>query len=186
MGSFSLLARGSDPEPSDAIFAFAGHDARKRFALELFREGYAPRVILSVARFEWRRFAKLGLEDDGGLEEQVAAVEPTKRHFFVIVSETGTGCESVAKGRLGTLAEARALAALATRLELGSILIVSSSSHLPRCRLALRAYLPRECRVVPVATPEKGESGGLFELVKLGAYGAFTAPRQLVRRASNR
>src|SRR5262245_11773192 len=45
----------------DAIFVFAGRESRKRFGVRLYREGRAPRLLLSVGRFEWRRFADLSL-----------------------------------------------------------------------------------------------------------------------------
>ena len=48
------------PEKADAIFVFAGREERKRLGVELFRSGYTPRLILSVARFEWRHFETLG------------------------------------------------------------------------------------------------------------------------------
>jgi hypothetical protein len=177
-------------EPVDAIFVFAGRESRKRFGLELFREGRAEALVLSVGRFEWRRFEALGLPSDGGLVELVQKVEPAKRHFFVRVDSGGARAEAIARGKLGTWSEARALATFSEREGMGSLLLVSHRRHLPRCRLAARALLPPSRRVETIACPDAEEEAPVSawgEAVKLPFYaglaGVFWLQRAFRRAA---
>lgn len=158
------------PEEADAIFVFAGKESRKRTALRLFREGRAPRLIISVGRFEWRRFARLGLEGDGGLVELVPTIEPEKRHFFVEAGPEGTRARAVTVGRFGTWTEARAVAALLAKRGARRVLVVSHEQHLPRCLLALRSFLPAEIEAVPVAAEDPEPLSSLNEAVKRAGY----------------
>lgn len=180
--SFLNIAR--EPEKADAIFVFAGREERKRFGLELFQAGWAPRLILSVARFEWRRFRDLGLWSDGGLVEMVPTIEAPERHFFVDVERERVQCQWVQTGRFGTLSEARALASVVAQSELTKVLVVSSAEHLPRCLLALRTVLTTDCELVPVASHSSGEPLGV-EIVKLAGYGVFSLHKFLGWREEN-
>jgi hypothetical protein len=165
---------------ADAIFVFAGRDSRKRFGVRLFREGVAPRLVLSVGRFEWRRFPSLGLPGDGGLAEQAAATEPWLRHFFVEVTTDGaTRCERIPFGRLSTWREARAVSALVRREGIHKLVVVSEGQHLLRCLLGLSIALPEFCAAIPVASPEAPEEprpGRTTEALKLTFYSAFLGP----------
>lgn len=174
--SFLNIAR--EPEKADAIFVFAGREERKRFGLKLFEAEYAPRIILSVARFEWRRFPDLELWSDGGLTEMVPTIEAAERHFFVHVEAGRVRCESIHKGHFGTLSEAQALSTVIAQSKLSKILIVSSPEHLRRCVIALNATLTTECDVVPVASESMGEPVGR-ELLKLAGYSVFSLQRYL-------
>ena len=169
MSLTSFLDVSVAPRPADVLFVFAGREERKRFGLELFEKGYAPRIILSVGRFEWRRFAALGLPDDGGLVDLVQTIEPTERHFFVELREGRTSCRHVRTGRYGTWSEARALAAYVTSQDAHSVLVVSSPIHLRRAVLALRHFLPEGAELIPVASPPSPDSPAR-ELVKLAGY----------------
>jgi hypothetical protein len=174
---------GHSPEPAEAIFVFAGREGRKRSALALYRRGWAPRLIVSVGRFEWRRFEKLGLASDGGLVDMVEATAPTERHFFVHVTEEGTRCERVPMGRLGTLTEARGLAEVIAREGLRKLLIVSSPAHLTRCLVALRIFISQNIELVPIAATDDGEERrerfGALEAVKLLSYQALAIARRI-------
>jgi hypothetical protein len=175
---------GNIPAKADAIFVFAGRESRKRFGLRLFREGHAPRLVLSVGRFEWRRFGNLGLPSDGGLVDRVSETEPRLRHFFVDVSPGGVVCEWIPLGLLGTWSEARALAKFAAREGIRSLLVISHRQHLRRCLLALRLWLPGSCRVIPVPSPEEaGEPlpDRRLEAVKFLSYAALLAPLRLAK-----
>ena len=160
---------------------YAGKPERKVHGLNLFRQGYAPRIVFSVARYEWRRFAELGLEEDGNLVGLVEATPPERRQFFVTVrAGEGARAELVRKGRFGTLDESVALAGLIERERLGSVLVVSSSYHLRRAVDTLeRLCRARRPVLVPVATPESrdrskvlGNESGLiaWELLKCFLY----------------
>lgn len=172
VGRFSAVATAS-ATPKGTIFVFAGHEERKRRGLELYREGLAPSIILSVARFEWRRFAALGLPDDGGLTRLVETIDPPKRHFFVHLESDRATCRAVPKGRFGTLSEARALAEELAISQIHDAWILSSEPHLPRCLLAIRMCLRSPCRLHPVSTGSE-RSGRWVEALKLAGYLAIS------------
>ncbi len=184
---FDFLTRDDPPRPADCIFVFAGMPERKRHGIELWRRGLAPMLVLSVGRFEWRRFPDLGLHHDGGLREIVGATPPRKRHFFVTLSGTTASAARVAKRRFGTRSEALALRELAAREGYRTILVVSTSVHLRRAALTLeRLFSGRPVRLAFTAVPEgmsavrrrdwwkesRSRNLVLLELLKLGAYGA--------------
>ncbi len=171
---------------ADAIFVFAGRESRKRFGVQLFREGVAPRLVLSVGRFEWRRFVSLGLPSDGGLVDMVTETEPRLRHFFVDVRSGSARCERAPKGILGTWSETRALGRFVEREGIGRLVVISHRQHLKRCLLGLRLTLPDSCTVIPVASPpdDKGEAapGGVSEALKFLSYSALLGPLWLRKR----
>ena len=146
----------SKPEPCDAIFVLAGRQERKVHGLNLWRVGYAPELILSVARFEWRRFYELGLPRDGGLQKLVDAIPPIERHFFVREWKDRAESVAVKKGKYGTLTEALAVAVLLRGGEYRSLIVVSSAFHLRRVALAFRrAFRGSGTRLVFVAVPNE-------------------------------
>ncbi len=130
---------GRSPVKADCIFVFAGRPGPKEFGLSLYRSGYADRLVLSVARFEWRGVAQLGLRDDGGLVEMVRRTPPVHRHFFVHLAPEGASCVLVPRRRLGTWTEAAAITALAREKHIRTLLVVSTGNHLRRAITALRA-----------------------------------------------
>jgi hypothetical protein len=130
---------GRSPVNTDCIFVFAGRPGPKAFGLSLYRSGYEDQVALSVARFEWRGMAQLGLPDDGGLVAMVHRTPPVRRHFFVHLRPQGATCVLVPRRRLGTWTEAAAVTALAREKNLRTLIVVSTRSHLRRAIVALRA-----------------------------------------------
>lgn len=151
-----FLDIGKPPEPADCIFAHAGRPERKSFALDLYVQGFAPRVILSVGRFEWRGVPKLGLPDDGGLACLVKETAPEQRHFFLSVESGRIECWRVPRGKFGTLSEARALARLLSEQRCRRVLLVSSSFHLRRAASTLkRCSTDPGLKIIPVAVPEE-------------------------------
>lgn len=162
-GLFDSLCAGGPPREAEVLFVFAGRPERKPYGLGLWRRGYAPTLVLSVGRFEWRRFAELGLRDDGGLIDLVQRTPPEERHFFVVLHRAGANEETARAFRvetrgLGTWNEARALAEFLERERVGSVLVVSSASHLRRALTTLRALTPREIRIDATAVPERESS----------------------------
>ncbi|HEY7697699.1 MAG TPA: hypothetical protein VIE88_04745, partial [Vicinamibacteria bacterium] len=159
------------PETADVIFVFAGRESRKGFGVQLFREGVSNRLVLSVGRFEWRRFPSLGLPSDGGLVDRVSKTEPRLRHFFVDVRPEGATCERIPQGLLGTWSETRALARLVAREGISRLIVISHRQHLRRCLLGLRALLPNSCTVIPIASPpddaKEAPPGRMEEALKL-------------------
>jgi hypothetical protein len=170
---------------ADLIFVLAGLESRKHWGLQLFRENFAPSILLSVGRFELRKFPNLDPPVPINLLELAAPIPPQQRHFFVCYEADTVSARRIPVGRFGTLTEMDALAVwLRERPEIRSILVVSSAAHIPRVRMCCRALLPRTLRIRFVAVPEdrKGlsrrftfwRSGGtkwIFgELIKIPIY----------------
>jgi uncharacterized SAM-binding protein YcdF (DUF218 family) len=182
---YDYLNVGNPPESADCIFVLAGRQERKVFGIELWQKGYAPQLILSVGRFEWRKYYELGLASDGGLRAMVDRTLPAQRHFFVSIDGKGARCQWVPPGRFGTWREAQGLAALLKQGEVRSLMVISDAVHLRRAALALRRALRRErVKLIPVAADSdrslverrswwkqpESRSRVLKELFKLVAY----------------
>jgi DUF218 domain len=151
---YKYLNAGEAVRPADCIFVLAGRQERKVYGIDLWKRGFAPELILSVTRFEWRKFYDLGLSMDGGLKQMVAATAPAQRHFFIRVRAESADCHHVQPGWFGTWREARALACLLGGGPVRSILIVSDGLHLKRVAFAMqRAFRKQGVRLsmVPVS-----------------------------------
>lgn len=162
--SFSLLHDfldvGVKLQKADCIFVFAGRPERKTYALELYRAGYAKHLIISVGRFEWRRFLQLSLDDYGGLLELVEATPAPRRHFFVHIDQTGTKAFRIPKRRFGTFGEAMALSGFVERLSIKRLVIISNGFHLRRAtNVTRKCCASSEIELIPVAVPNALNSG---------------------------
>jgi uncharacterized SAM-binding protein YcdF (DUF218 family) len=182
------LARAEPLEAADLIFALAGRQHRKSYALRLYQNGYSPRLILSVGRFEIRRFALLPFPVRVPLLETAAAIPAPKRHFFVCLEGDRAKIEAVPWERLGTLREIRALGRwLRERPEIKSVLVVTSGVHLRRVRWCCRALLDQGVVVGVTAAPDlAGDThdprDSIFkEFVKLLAYGLYLPVQRRMR-----
>lgn len=170
------LTQADLPQHADLIFVMAGRRARKIYALELFKQGFAPRLLLSVARFEIRRLGKLDLPVPLDLLAIASPVPPPERHFFASFERGRCDVERIPLGTFGTLSEIQALAIwLAPRANIRSLLIISSGTHLRRVRMCCRFLLPRRLELRFVASPaarmEKETEPSIFgELLKLPLY----------------
>jgi uncharacterized SAM-binding protein YcdF (DUF218 family) len=153
---YDFLDIGKSPRPADCIFVLAGKEERKAYGIKMWRFGYAPQLILSIGRFEGRKFDALGLESDGGLVTQVEKIPPKKRHFFVWMDRQDAICTAVGKAYFGTRSEARELAKYLRNLPVRSLLVVSSPAHLRRVSLAFRRVFRRtRIQLTFIAVPEK-------------------------------
>jgi hypothetical protein len=140
---------------ADLIFVLAGREARKIYALQLFGEGRAPRVLLSVGRFEIRKFRNLPLPVPVDLLGLALPVAPPLRHFFVCFEDGNAKVERIPVGRWGTLSEVKALANWLRQCpEVRRTLMVSSRVHLPRLRLCSWALLSSQVHVEFIAVPD--------------------------------
>lgn len=155
----------SDPSgEADLIFVLAGRQGRKVYALRAYSEGKAPRILLSTARFEIRRFANLPLPVPLDLLKTASGVPPPLRHFFVYFEGAFCQVDLIPIGRLGTLSEIEQLANwLRVRPHITSVLIVSSGAHLRRVRMCCRALLPPEVQLRLIAAPEEALPPGKQE-----------------------
>jgi hypothetical protein len=139
----------------DLIFVLAGREARKACALQLFHEERAPRILLSVGRFEIRKFRNLPLPIPVDLLKLALTVAPPLRHFFVCFEDGKATIERISIGRFGTLSEMRALVTWLGRCpKVRRILMVSSRVHLPRLRLCCWALLPSQLCAEFFAAPD--------------------------------
>jgi len=152
---YDYLDVGKSPRPGDCIFVLAGKHERKSYGLKMWRFGYAPQLILSIGRFEWRQFRELSLESDGGLKEMVEQTTPKKRHFLVRLDRQEAFCTMIQTGLLGTRSEVRALAAYLRDMPIRSLLVLSSPAHLRRVAIVFhRAFRKRGIHLTFVSVPE--------------------------------
>jgi hypothetical protein len=153
-----LLAAGDTPRRSDLVVVLSGRPERKPYGLRLFREGLAPRLILSVGRFEVRQIASLGLEDMG-LRQLAQRIPADQRHFFVdFRGDSRRAVVAPLRGR-GTFGELRSLVGYLNDEPLNSLAIVSTSIHLRRVRFCcLRIPFFRNKVVNYLAVPEDSSS----------------------------
>jgi len=141
----------------DLIFVLAGRQSRKLYALELFRQGAGNNLLLSVGRFEIRKFAQLSWPAGIDLVRVAAGTPAALRHYFVSLEAGKSEVELISRGRFGTLSEIRALVAwLQRRPHMRSLVIVSSGPHLRRVRACCRALLPEGVQLRFLATPDDG------------------------------
>jgi uncharacterized SAM-binding protein YcdF (DUF218 family) len=123
--------------PADLIFVMAGRMERKIYGLELYRAGIAPKLVLSVGRFEVSKMRKLNVE---GLDELLRLREETaleERHFFVKVDSAGTRSERARLRHRNTFGEALALRRILEAESARRVIVVSTDVHLRRVALAM-------------------------------------------------
>jgi hypothetical protein len=129
-----FLSSDDTPRISDLIFVLAGRPERKTYGLELFHEGFAPRLILSVGRFEVRQVVRLGLGGDFGVRELAARTPATERHFFLDLAPDSRRAGLAGVRRSGTYEELSGLAAYLSSGAIASMTFISTSIHLRRVR----------------------------------------------------
>lgn len=148
------LSLADPPGRADLIFVLAGRVHRKEYALELFRQGLAPRLLFSVGRFEIRRFSKMSLPAPLDLLKIAQEVPPPQRHYFVSFDGQGVHADHVLPGRFGTLTEIAALGRwLDANPQVRSVLIISSADHLRRVRMCCRSLLKADTKLAYLAAP---------------------------------
>jgi len=153
-GLHAWLSSTDHARPANLIFVLAGDMNRKHYALQLFREGLAPRLLFSVGRFEIRRFSKMALPIPLDLLKQAQDVLPPQRHFFALFQNRVWQVEHVPPRRFGTLTEIASLARwLDANPEVQSVILISNEAHLRRIRMCCRPLLPRGVEVALLAVP---------------------------------
>ncbi len=156
---YDWLAASDSCQKADVIFVLAGRENRKHFAVRLFQEGWAPRLLLSVGRFEIRRFSNLKLPTSLDLLALASATEPRRRHYFVTFGPGTASARSIALNPFGTLREILAFSEwLRENRCIRSVTIVSSGFHLKRVRMCCERFLPAGTRLNFLAVPEEGRS----------------------------
>jgi len=153
---YDWLAASDPLQTSDVIFVLAGRECRKHFALELFRTGWAPILLLSVGRFEIRRFSNLELPAEFDLLAIASTTEPRRRHYFVEIDSGTAQASRITLSRFGTLSEIRAFSEwLQGHSSVRSATIVSSGFHLKRVRMCFRQLVPEGTKLHFVAVPDE-------------------------------
>jgi hypothetical protein len=148
------LSSADSPRNADLIFVLAGRVSRKEYALELFRQGLAPRILFSVGRFEIRRFSKMALPVPLDLLKLAQELPPSQRHYFVFFCGQVVQVEHVPPRRFGTLTEIQKLADwLSRNPDVRSVLVVSTDTHLRRIRMCCHALLDPKIEVAFLAAP---------------------------------
>lgn len=166
----------------------AGRLERKAYGLELYRAGAAPRLLLSVGRFEVSKMPAVNFEGAAELIAERDRTAPGERHFFCELDAAGAHIENVKLRRWNTYGEMLGLRAYLGRDMPRRVMIVSTDVHLRRAALAFEKVFrgaPVEARYCPV--PARNSSvrkerwwerpadrkSVLKEVVKLAGYRAI-------------
>ncbi|MEO8371984.1 MAG: hypothetical protein ABI806_22565 [Candidatus Solibacter sp.] len=178
------LTLNDPPQPADLIFVLAGRMDRKRHGLELYRTGIAPRLLLSVDRFEVSKMATIDFEGADDLIAQRNKLPADQRHFFCEVSGAGIRSEPAELPRWNTYGEILGLWDYLQRCMPRSILVISSDVHLRRVALSIGKVFPRvPLEVRYYAVPTHDRRYALREMIKLTAYRVILSlPQGLIRR----
>jgi uncharacterized SAM-binding protein YcdF (DUF218 family) len=109
---------------------------RKCYGLELYRTGLAPRLTLSVGRFEVSRMSTL----DQPVRDELISLRdrtwPADRHFFIDMENSGVHIEKVMLSRWSTYGEALAFRRCWQVRKAKRVMVVSTDVHLRRTALA--------------------------------------------------
>lgn len=132
---YQRLTRTDRPQKADLIFVLAGKMERKQYGLHLYQSGLAPRLLLSVGRFEVSKMPKLPFEFSAELIAQRERTAPERRHFFCDVSPTATRIRAVDLPRWSTYGEALGLREYLGGDAVRDVILVSTDIHLRRVAL---------------------------------------------------
>jgi uncharacterized SAM-binding protein YcdF (DUF218 family) len=138
---YDALALRDQTRQVDAIFVMAGRMERKTYGFDLFRAGFAPRLILSVGRFEVSKMRRLGLPAYEALASLRDKTPPGDRHFFVDLHSSGVEIHRVKLATWNTYGEALALQELIGNTQGRRVMIVSTDIHLRRVALTFSKVL---------------------------------------------
>jgi DUF218 domain len=132
---YTTLVVNNPVEPVDLIVVMAGRMERKEYGLNLFRSGIAPRLVLSIGRFEVSKMARINLDGLAELKALRDTIPPDDRHFFTTVDHTGVHHENVKLWRWSTYGEALAILKFLNEDTARRVMIISSDVHLRRVAL---------------------------------------------------
>ena len=155
---WDCLAVHDGAASSDLIFVLAGRPERKVYGAQLYHRGFAPRLILSVGRFEVRQTALLGFQDLH-LRELASHTPPAKRHFFINLTPESRSVILPDLRHKGTYGELESLGCQFKSERPGSLILVSTSIHLRRVRWCCRRIeTMRRWNIRYVPVPEEMSS----------------------------
>lgn len=159
------LVQADELQRADLIFVLAGHRNRKVYGARLFRDLWAPSMVMStgdppyIAKVLVREVPKSVLPNAQiwtQIEEAASLPSPRGGQFFACLAATGWSVEPIRVEWLGTLSEIKALARWLQRCPATrSLLIVSAGTHLKRLRMCCLRLLPKECETRFIAVPQE-------------------------------
>ena len=135
---YQRLTRNDPPRPADLIFVLAGRLERKHYGLELYHAGLAPRLILSVGRFE---ISKMDESTFGFVSELKALRDrtaPEQRHFFCEIEPSGARIRNAMLRNWSTYGEAIGLHQYLTGSSVARVIVVSTDIHLRRAAITFQ------------------------------------------------
>jgi uncharacterized SAM-binding protein YcdF (DUF218 family) len=133
----------------------AGRMERKHYGLELYRAGLAPRLVLSVGRFEVSKMSQLDLECTEKLKSLRDRTPPSERHFFVTLDASGIRLEKAKLLRCSTYGETLTFRRLLEREDVRRVMVVSTDIHLRRVAFTFSKVFrgtPLQFQYCPVPT----------------------------------
>ena len=153
---YESLTRNDPVEPADLIFVMAGRMDRKEYGLELYRSGLAPRLVLSVGRFEVSKMLLLNSRQHAELKALRDNTRPADRHFFVTMDDTGVRMEQASLLRWNTYGEACGLRERLKSELVETIMVISTDVHLRRVALTFaKVFRDVPVRFVYCAVPPR-------------------------------
>lgn len=196
---YDRLTRNDPPRPADVIVVLAGRMDRKRYGMDLYMAGLAPRLLLSVGRFEVSRMSPIHADAARELVALRDRIPPHDRHFFCEFSDQGMRIEQAHLRRWSTYGEALGITGYLQRTMPKRVMMVSTDIHLRRAALALEhCFRGRQpellyCPVPPEYTDMASCNWWKYpahrrfvfqETLKLAGYRAILAlPDRLIERA---
>ncbi len=135
LGFYENLTRNDLVKPVDLILVLAGRMERKGYGLELYEAGMAPRLVLSVGRFEVSKMSQFDLDCFDELKSLRDQTPPAERNFFVTMDVSGVRIEKASLQRCSTYGEALAFRRLLHSDDARKVMIVSTDIHLRRVAL---------------------------------------------------
>ena len=186
---YQRLIRNDTPRPADLIFVMAGRMERKQYGLDLFRAGFAPRLLLSVGRFEVSRMRSIGFEKADELIAYRDRTAPGERHFFCEIRASGIRMEAPRLAQWNTYGELEALREVLKHDMPRSVIFLSTDIHLRRVAVAFSKVFhgfPLEACFCPIPSeygPRPDFRYVLAETLKLAGYRVILRlPDSLIRR----
>jgi len=149
----NFLDVSKQPQKCLYTFIYAGRFDRKLFGLHFYQTGCSKNLIISVGRFEWRKFLNFNLPVNEKLIRLVNQTPPHKRHFFVEMGPNNRSVQLVKINKLGTYGECLALLKFIRGKNIKELNVISSPWHLRRLMLVLRKFIYNSnITIVPVGS----------------------------------
>jgi hypothetical protein len=153
---YRMLTRKDSVQPVDLIFVMAGRTERKHYGLELYRAGIAPRLLLSVGRYEVSKMAQAGWEGGSDLKLRRDRTPPADRHFFMTMDAAGVRSQRIKVIRCSTYGEVLAFRSFLEHDQARKVMVISTDVHLRRVALTFARVFrgtPVEFLYCPAPSP---------------------------------